>query len=162
MRDSYGARSGFHWCRSNRVRTFASAERRRGAHDARVNGDDDATFRWFFDNLKTAGGKWDVTGMSHYPAVSGWQTTNNQAYATMQDVVSRYGKPVVVCELGMSWNQAATAHSMLSDLVSRTQALGSNGLGVFYWEPEAYPNWQGYTLGAVNANGQFTEALSAF
>ena len=127
-----------------------------------ANGYDDATFRWFFDNLKAAGGNWDVTGMSHYPAVSGWQTTNNQAYATMQDVVSRYGKPVMVCETGMSWNQAATAHSMISDLVSKTQALGSNGLGVFYWEPEAYPSWQGYTLGAVNATGQFTEALSAF
>ena len=127
-----------------------------------ANGYDDADFRWFFDSLKTAGGKWDVTGMSHYPATSGWQTTNNQAYATMQDMVSRYAKPVMVCETGMSWDQAATAKLMLADLVSKTQSLGSNGLGVFYWEPEAYPSWQGYTLGAVNASGQFTAALSAY
>ena len=60
-----------------------------------ANGYDDADFRWFFDALKAAGGKRDVIGMSHYPAVSGWQTTNNQIYATMQDMVSRYGKPVI-------------------------------------------------------------------
>ncbi len=127
-----------------------------------ANGHDDATFRWFFDNLKTAGGKWDVTGMSHYPSVSSWATTNNQIYATMTDVVSRYGKPVMVCETGLPWDQAATTKAMLADLLSKTQSLGSNGLGVFYWEPEAYPGWQGYTMGAVNASGQFTAALSAF
>ena len=127
-----------------------------------ANGHDDATFRWFFDNLKSAGGKWDVTGMSHYPSVSGWATTNNQIYATMTDVVSRYGKPVMVCETGLSWDQAATTKAMLADLVAKTQSLGSNGLGVFYWEPEAYPGWQGYTMGAVNASGQFTAALNAF
>ena len=127
-----------------------------------ANGYDDADFRWFFDALKAAGGQWDVIGMSHYPSTSGWQTTNNQIYATMQDMVSRYGKPVMVCETGMSWDQAATAKAMLADLLTKTQSLGSNGLGVFYWEPEAYPSWQGYTLGAVNASGQFTAALSAF
>jgi arabinogalactan endo-1,4-beta-galactosidase len=77
-------------------------------------------------------------------------------------MVSRYGKPVMVCETGMSWDQAATAKAMIADLVAKTQALGSNGLGVFYWEPEAYPSWQGYTLGAVNASGEFTAALGAF
>lgn len=127
-----------------------------------ANGYDNAVFRWFFDGVKGAGAKWDVIGMSHYPAVSSWSTTNAQIYATMQDMVSRYGKPVMVCETGLSWDQAATAKAMIADLVSKTQSLGSNGLGVFYWEPEAYPSWQGYTLGAVNASGQFTAALSAF
>ncbi len=32
-----------------------------------ANGYDNANFRWFFDNLRSAGGKWDVIGMSHYP-----------------------------------------------------------------------------------------------
>ncbi len=32
-----------------------------------TNGYDNANFRWFFDNLRSAGGKWDVIGMSHYP-----------------------------------------------------------------------------------------------
>lgn len=127
-----------------------------------ANGYDDATFRWFFDNLKSAGGKWDIIGMSHYPTTSNWTTLNSQAGSTMSDMVSRYGKPVMVTETGMSWDQASTAKSMISDLINRNKALGSYGLGVFYWEPEAYPSWQGYTEGAVNNSGQFTAAMTAF
>jgi len=127
-----------------------------------ANGYDDSDFRWFFDNLKSAGGKWDVVGMSHYPTASNWQTLNSQAATTMQDMVSRYGSDVVVSETGMDWEQAAAAKSMLQDLMSKNQALGSHGVGVFYWEPDAYPSWQGYTWGAVNNNGQLTSALSAF
>jgi arabinogalactan endo-1,4-beta-galactosidase len=33
---------------------------------------------------------------------------------------------------------------------------------VFYWEPEAYPGWQGYTMGATDSGGKFTAAMSAF
>jgi arabinogalactan endo-1,4-beta-galactosidase len=127
-----------------------------------ANGYDDATFRWFFDNLKSNGGKWDVIGMSHYPTTSNWSTLNPEAGSTMADVASRYGSSVMVCETGLPWDSASTSQSMLTDLISRNKALGSKGLGVFYWEPEAYPGWQGYTLGAVNASGQFTAAMNAF
>jgi arabinogalactan endo-1,4-beta-galactosidase len=127
-----------------------------------ANGYDDATFRWFFDNLKSQGGKWDVIGMSHYPSASNWSTLNPEAGSTMADVASRYGSAVMVCETGMPWDNASASESMLSDIINRNKALGSKGLGVFYWEPEAYPGWQGYTLGAVNASGQFTAAMNAF
>ena len=127
-----------------------------------ANGYDNSDFRWFFDNLKAAGGKWDVIGMSLYPSTSNWQTYNQEIAANMQDMVSRYGSDVVVSEVGMDWEQGATAKAMLSDLIGKVEALGSHGLGVFYWEPDAYPGWQGYTLGAVNDQGQLTEALSAF
>ncbi|KAB7762149.1 glycosyl hydrolase 53 family protein [Xanthomonas maliensis] len=127
-----------------------------------ANGDDNATFRWFFDNLRTAGGKWDVIGMSHYPPTSGWAAKNSLLDANMRDMISRYGSDVIVAEVGMDWQQAATTHAMLSDLLSRSRSIGSHVLGVFYWEPDAYPGWQGYTLGAVNNDGQLTEALQAF
>ena len=127
-----------------------------------ANGYDDAMFRWFFDGIKSKGAKWDVIGMSHYPPVSGWASYNTKIAATMSDMVTRYGKPVMVCEVGMDWQQAATTKSMLSDLITKTKAMGSNGLGVFYWEPDAYPGWQGYTMGALNASGQFTKALDPF
>jgi len=80
----------------------------------------------------------------------------------MSDVASRYGKSVMVCETGMPWDGPSAAENMISDLIGRNKALGSGGLGVFYWEPEAYPGWQGYTLGAVNGSGQFTAAMNAF
>ncbi len=127
-----------------------------------ANGYDNATFRWFFDSLKSAGGKWDVVGMSHYPSTNAWQSANTQIASNMQDMVTRYGSDVIVSEVGMDWQQAATTRAMLADLLSKTRALGSRGLGVFYWEPDAYPGWQGYTMGAVDNNGKLTQALSAF
>lgn len=127
-----------------------------------ANGHNNATFRWFFDGVKGAGAKWDVIGLSHYPSVGGWASANTAIASNMADMVSRYRKPVLVAEVGMDWQQAATAKSMLSDLLTKTKALGSNGLGVFYWEPQAYPGWNGYTLGALNGSGQFTQALDPF
>ncbi|KLD71444.1 glycosyl hydrolase 53 family protein [Xanthomonas pisi] len=127
-----------------------------------ANGYDNANFRWFFDSLRSAGGKWDVIGMSHYPKASSWQQTNGQLDTNMRDMISRYGSDVIVAEVGMDWQQAATTRAMLTNLLSRSNAIGSRVLGVFYWEPNAYPGWQGYTMGAVNNNGQLTEALQAF
>lgn len=121
-----------------------------------------ADFRWFFDNLKANGGKWDVTGMSHYPPASGWATYNAQISTNMWDMAGRFSKPVMIVETGMDWQQAATARSMIADLLNKMRALGGNGLGVFYWEPQGYPGWQGYTLGAINAAGRFTVARDLF
>ncbi|WP_341676799.1 arabinogalactan endo-1,4-beta-galactosidase [Niveibacterium sp. SC-1] len=127
-----------------------------------ANGYDNAVFRWFFDGVKTAGAKWDVIGMSHYPPAASWSTYNTNISTNMADMVSRYGKPVVVAEVGMDWQQSATAKSMLADLITRIKARGSNGLGVFYWEPQAYPGWQGYTMGALDSSGKFTQALDPY
>lgn len=127
-----------------------------------ANGYKNADFRWFFDSLKTAGGKWDVTGMSHYPPAADWASYNNQLSTNMWDMVARYSKPVMICEVGMDWQQATTSKAMLADLLTKTRTLGSNGLGVFYWEPQAYPGWQGYTMGALDGTGKFTVALDPF
>jgi arabinogalactan endo-1,4-beta-galactosidase len=127
-----------------------------------ANGYKNADFRWFFDNMRTGGGQWDAIGMSHYPAVSTWSTFNTQIHDNMVDMVARYNKPVMVCEVGMDWQQAPTANKMLSDLLNKTKSIGPNGLGVFYWEPQAYPGWQGYNMGAMDATGKFTVAMDAF
>lgn len=128
-----------------------------------ANGYDDATFRWFFDGLRGAGGKWDITGMSHYPTAANWATRNAQIGTTMNDVASRYGKPVMVVETGMPWDGATTAQSMVRDLIARNKAVpNGRGAGVFYWEPQASPGWQGYTLGALDNSGKFTVALEPF
>ena len=127
-----------------------------------ANGQDNAVFRWFFDAFKAAGGNWDVTGMSLYPGTSDWQTYTAKLSTNMADVVSRYGKPVVIAEIGMDWQQGATAKAFVADVMTRVAALGDNGLGVFYWEPEGWPSWNGYTMGALNNSGQFTEALDPY
>ena len=127
------------------------------------NGFDNSLFRWMFDGLKSNGAKWDVTGMSLYPTPANWSNLTTQCLANMNDMITRYGKEVMVCEVGMSWDEAPASKAFLSDIISKVQSLpGNKGLGVFYWEPQSYGNWQGYTLGAFDNAGRPTIALDAF
>jgi arabinogalactan endo-1,4-beta-galactosidase len=116
-----------------------------------------------FDGLKTNGASWDIIGMSLYPTSANWQSNNASCLANMNDMVSRYNKPVMICEVGMPVTDAAVCQSFLADLISKTKSVtGNNGLGVLYWEPECYNNWQGYGLGAFDNTGKPTVAMSAF
>ncbi|MBK8496010.1 MAG: glycosyl hydrolase 53 family protein [Chitinophagaceae bacterium] len=127
------------------------------------NGYDNALFRWNLDGLKANGAVWDVIGMSLYPTAAGWAALNSQCLSNMNELVARYGSEVMVCEVGMSWDQPAACKAFITDLVSKVQSLGnSKGLGVIYWEPQAYNNWQGYPLGAFDNSGRPTIALDAF
>lgn len=127
------------------------------------NGYDNNLFRWLFDGLKSSGGKWDVIGMSLYPTAGNWSTLNSQCLSNMNDMVARYNKEVMVVEVGMSWDQPEACNAFITDLISKTKSVSNNkGLGVLYWEPEAYGSWQGYTLGAFDNNGKPTGALNAF
>jgi arabinogalactan endo-1,4-beta-galactosidase len=127
------------------------------------NGWDNSLFRWIFDGLKNNGAQWDLVGMSLYPSSTNWSTLNSQCLTNMNDMVSRYNKEVMVVEVGMSWDQAAACNSFLSDLITKVKSVpNGKGIGVLYWEPESYNNWQGYTLGAFDNSGKPTVALNAF
>ena len=127
------------------------------------NGYDNNLFRWLFDGLKSNGAKWDVIGMSLYPNSTNWSTLNSQCLANMNDMVARYNKEVMIVEVGMSWDQANACYAFLTDIIAKTKLVsGDKGLGVLYWEPESYNNWQGYTLGAFDNSGKPTVALNAF
>jgi len=125
-----------------------------------ANGQDNTTARWLFDGLKANGANWDVCGFSVYPTASTWASTNTQVLANLKDMAARYGKEVMICEAGMSVADAGPCKSFLTDLITKTKSVG--GLGVFYWEPEAYANWQGYTMGAFDTSGRPTVAMDAF
>ncbi len=124
------------------------------------NGYDNSLFRWMFDGLKANGAKYDVIGMSLYPSTSNWSSLNSQCLNNMKDMQARYGKKVMICEIGMDWTAASTCKSFIQDIVAKTNSIG--GLGVFYWEPESYNGWQGYTLGAFDNSGKPTVALQGF
>jgi arabinogalactan endo-1,4-beta-galactosidase len=127
------------------------------------NGFDSGLYQWMFDGLKANGAQWDIIGMSLYPSYSsaGWQATDNECLANINAVIARYSTPVMVVEVGMPENAPATARDFLTDIITKVNAVsGGNGLGVFYWEPEAYTN--GYGLGAFDSTGKPTEALDAF
>ena len=127
------------------------------------NGYDNTLFRWLFDALKNNGAKWDVIGMSLYPDPASWTTMNVNCLSNMNDMVSRYNKEVMIVEVGMSWDQSSACKSFLADLITKVNSVtGQKGLGVLYWEPEALPGWNGYTLGAFDNSGKPTIALNAF
>ena len=124
-------------------------------------GNNNNLFRWIFNGLKNNGGKWDVIGMSLYPEKDTWQTMNNSIISNIKDVIGRYGSEVMICEVGMNWDESEAAFNFLSDLITRSKAI-DDCLGVFYWEPEAYNGWKGYQKGAFDNSGKPTKALDAF
>ena len=129
-------------------------------------GNDNARFRSFFDRLRTNGGKYDVIGMSYYPY---WL---NQDYTAsignlefnLKDMASRYGKEVVVAEVGGDCTNAP--QNVYDMLVAVQNAVNSvpngKGLGAFYWEPEGYRNFSGYQLSGWGNDGKPSTALNAF
>jgi arabinogalactan endo-1,4-beta-galactosidase len=126
------------------------------------NGYDNSLFRWMFDGLKANGAQWDIIGMSLYPSTTNYTTLDAQCLTNINDMVSRYNTPVMVVEVGMQASDAANSRAFLTDIVIKVNSVANgNGLGVFYWEPEAY-NWQGYGLGAFDSTGKPTIALDAF
>jgi arabinogalactan endo-1,4-beta-galactosidase len=136
------------------------------------NGWDASLYSWMFSGLKNAGGKWDVIGMSLYPSYytgysndkSGTCTTLiTKCIANMKSLILTYKTPVMICETGMPWDDAATAKTFLTSLLSSAKAISDNQcLGVFYWEPEGYSSWSNYTLSAFDNSGKPTSALDAF
>lgn len=127
------------------------------------NGWDNSLFRWLFDGLKANGGKYDIIGMSLYPTSANRATLNSQCLINMNDMVTRYNKDVMVVEVGMPWDNAAECKAFITDLVAKVKSIpASRGLGVLYWEPQAYNNWKGYTLGAFDNTGKPTIAMEAF
>lgn len=127
------------------------------------NGFDNNLFRWVFDGLTGQRAKFDVIGMSLYPTVSNWERLNEQCLENMKDMIARYGKQVMIVECGMPWDQPEISNMFLTDLISKVKSVGNNeGLGVLYWEPEAYDNWKRYTLGAFDNTGKPTKAMDAF
>ena len=135
------------------------------------NGYDAGLFQWVFDGLQSNHAQWDVIGMSlypsyapdnSYPTISTWQQYDSLCLINMKNVAARYNKEVMICEVGMPMADSVACKAFLTDILQKVQSVpNGKGLGVFYWEPEAY-NWQGYGLGAFNTAGKPTMALDAF
>ena len=50
----------------------------------------------------------------------------------MNDMVTRYNKPVAICEVGMSWTQIPSAcKSFISDLITKTKSVSGNKVRSF-------------------------------
>lgn len=124
-----------------------------------------ANFRWIFDGLKANGARFDIIGASNYPtnkSGTSWQNVNSACLSNLNNMVSRYGVPVMITEIGVPWDNSS-AYTIVKDMVTKVgQVSGGKGAGIFYWEPEARPGWYGYSMGAMDANGKATAVWDAF
>ena len=144
---------------------------------------------WFFGDFRSAGGKFDMIGLSHYPTESEW--TSSAAAATHSNVnaakwvraaAGKYGVPVMICETGFDVSKPALASKVMNDLFARMGEIPECA-GIFYWEPQVdgvwkpawydsltwtdeqgntHQGWGAYGKGAFTSSGRPTIALDAF
>lgn len=127
------------------------------------NGHDPAIYDRMFDLLEANGGRYDMIGMSLYPywvAKSGgdgnWATVAEACIKNVDRVKRKYGKPVMICEIGMPYDEAEDCRDLIRKMMT------ADVEGIFYWEPEATPGYNGgYNLGCFE-NDRPTVALDAF
>ena len=128
-------------------------------------GNSNSRFRWFFDNIKSNNVKYDVIGMSYYPywLNSDYTVTIANLESNLKDMVSRYGKEVMVVEVGGDYTKVQNTYDMLLAVIAAVKKVPDNkGLGVIYWEPQGEKSWSGYQLNAWQSNGKPSLALDAF
>lgn len=135
----------------------------------RSNGFENSNFRSFFDTLNTNGVKYDVIGVSIYPGNDYISKIDDLGY-NLNDMASRYGKEVMVVEVGADSSiDEVNVHNMLIAVQNKLLAVpDGKGIGIFYWEPQGAKSWSGYDWSVWNGydgkptDGKPTKALDAF
>jgi arabinogalactan endo-1,4-beta-galactosidase len=134
-------------------------------------GNKNSKFRSFFDNATANNVNYDVIGMSYYPYWLGQDTPSLLDYnltitaleANLKDMVTRYGKEVMVVEIGGEDNRARNTYDMTKAVIAAVKSVPNNkGLGVQYVAPNGARSWSGYALSAWQSNGKPSDALNAF
>ncbi|MDP2336613.1 MAG: glycosyl hydrolase 53 family protein [Bacteroidota bacterium] len=130
-------------------------------------GNNSGRFRWWFDAAKANGAKYDVIGLSYYPywleGKPDYILSIDDLGANLKDMASRYGKEVMVVEVGGEDNKVQNTYDMLIAVQKKVKEVPEGkGLGVFYWEPEGARSWSHYALSAWGADGKPTKAMDAF
>lgn len=142
-------------------------------------GNNNKRFRWWFDNAEKHKARYDIIGMSYYPywleGSPDYTLSIDSLGRNLNDMVSRYGKEVMVVEVGgedgqdsrLTAEQNATKIRNTHDLVAATiqkvrEVPDNKGLGVFYWEPQGARSWSRYALSAWGNDGRPTEIMDAF
>ena len=98
--------------------------------------------KWWFDQIKAAGGKFDAIALSHYPQAETKYTAaeyNQKALDQIKKLHSTYQIPILISEVGVKPAKSDAA-SVLASFVSEVKKL-DYCQGVFYWEPQVYGGW---------------------
>jgi arabinogalactan endo-1,4-beta-galactosidase len=130
-------------------------------------GNNNQRFRTWFDSATVHGAKYDVIGLSYYP----WWLEGKPDFTlsiddlgnNMNNMIARYGKEVMVVEVGGEDTKPQNTYDMLVAVIQKTKAVpDGKGLGVIYWEPQGARSWSRYPLSAWGADGRPTKAMDAF
>ncbi|WP_080239125.1 glycoside hydrolase family 53 protein [Spirosoma rigui] len=130
-------------------------------------GNNNARFRAWFDSARVHQARYDVIGLSYYP----YWLKGNPDYTlsiddlgrNLNDMVTRYGKEVMIVEVGGEDTRVQNTYDMLVAVQKKVKAVPlGKGLGVIYWEPQGARSWSEYGLSAWGADGRPTKALDAF
>ncbi|WP_373988369.1 arabinogalactan endo-beta-1,4-galactanase [Duganella sp. BuS-21] len=130
-------------------------------------GNDNAWFRTWFDNATANGARYDVIGLSYYPywldGRPDYTLSIDDLANNLNDMVARYGKQVMVVEVGGEDSKPQNTYEMLMAVQRKVRAVpGGLGLGVIYWEPQGARSWSHYELSAWGEDGRPTKAMDAF
>jgi len=130
-------------------------------------GNNNARFRNWFDNAKKHDVKYDIIGMSYYPywldGKPDYTESIDDLGNNLKDMANRYGKEVMVVEVGGEDDKVQNTYDMLKAVIAKVKEVPNNkGLGVFYWEPQGARSWSHYALSAWGDDGKPTKALEAF
>lgn len=128
-------------------------------------GNDNGKSRTFFDAAKTNNVNYDIIGLSYYPywLNSDYTQTIDDLGNNLNDITTRYQKPVMIVEVGGVDTAELNTYNMLKAVIGKAKAVPGNlGLGVIYWEPEGARSWSQYPLSCWRNNGQPSSALAAF
>ncbi len=120
-------------------------------------GGDNATCRWFFDNILARGVTFDIIGLSFYPW---WHGTLTELQQNLDDLAVRYEKEIIVVETAYPWTLdwfdgtnnivglssqlhvgfPATVEGQRDFLCTLTNivrdAPQDKGIGLMYWAPD--------------------------
>jgi arabinogalactan endo-1,4-beta-galactosidase len=128
-------------------------------------GNDNSRFRWFFDLMQQNGAQFDIIGASYYPHWLGsdYTVTISDLGNNLNDMVTRYNKPVMIVEVGGDYWQVQNSKDLLvATMGTALDVPNKQCLGVFYWEPQGAKPWSGYQLNCWQDNGRPSPALDAF
>jgi len=128
-------------------------------------GNNNAKFRKFFDNATAQKVRYDVIGLSYYPywIKKDYSETIADLQFNLNDMVQRYGKEVMVVEVGGEDDKVQNTYELLAATIKAVRNVPNNkGIGVLYWEPQGARSWSHYALSAWQADGKPSPALDAF
>jgi arabinogalactan endo-1,4-beta-galactosidase len=100
----------------------------------------------FFSGFSGHGGRWDMNGFSSYGSAS----DAAGIVGNMKSISNAYGKPYMQVEFGGQVSKAGSTESALETYLKAL--MNDGGQGLLYWEPEVYPPFTGYTMGAWDSS----------